>query len=191
MRLTADVDEALWEPASASGGFRERRRLKAAVRMIVSRTQRQLGLDQRVGRVGAWAISQAAPALLRRSDGAMLAWVWREDPRLVVVMAQAIEMTAQARAARAMAPMEYDDTEDFRSQHLGQGERLVRDLPSDPREEPSATYTWDTGTHLVTLSALCSDRARFGTVLTPLDELARSLRFAGDEPEDVLRIPPA
>lgn len=190
MRLAADVDEALWQPASATGGWRERRHLKTAVRMIAARTQRQLGFDQRAGRIGAWAISQAAPALLRRSGGALVAWVWREDPRLLVALAQATELTAQARAARAMAPMEYDDTEDFASPHLGQGERLVIDLPSDPRQEPSATYTWDTGTHLVTLSALCSDRERFGTLQGPLDDLARSLRVAGDG-EDVLRIPPA
>ena len=110
-------------------------------------------------------------------------------------LAQVQEATPQVRAARASMPMEYDDTETFRGTYLGAGERLVVDLPPDERTPPFATYTWDTGTHLVTVTAVCSDRARFGTVRGAVDDLARSLRLVEDvaagESAGVLRIDPA
>jgi hypothetical protein len=47
----------------------------------------------------------------------------------------------------------------------------------------------------VTLSAVCSDRERVGTVLDELDHLARSLRVVDDltldESAGTLRLPPA
>jgi len=93
-----------------------------------------------------------------------------------------------------MMPMEYDDTESFRSLYLGVGEKLEMPLPSDQRTPPFATYTWDTGTHFVTVTAVCSDRERFGTVIGSVDDLARTLRVVDDltvgESPDVLRIEP-
>jgi len=90
--------------------------------------------------------------------------------------------------------MEYDDTEDFRGDHLGRGEKLAIPLPQDHRTPPFATYTWDTGTHFVTVTAVCSDRERFGTVIGAVDDLARTLRVVDDlavgESPDVLRIEP-
>lgn len=142
-----------------------------------------------------WAMSQATPFLLRRADGRVLVWVWKSDPELLVVMAQLQEATPQLRTARAMMPMEYDDTEPFRNPYLGSGEKLAMALPPDPRTPPFATYTWDTGTHLVTLTAVCADRERIGTVLPAVDEIARTLRVADDlavgEAPGVLRIDPA
>ena len=109
-------------------------------------------------------------------------------------MAQVQEATPQLRTARAMMPMEYDDTESFRSAHLGVGEKLEMSLPSDPRTPPFATYTWDTGTHFVAVTAVCSDRERFGTVIGAVDDLARTVRIVDDlavgESPDVLRIEP-
>ncbi|MGO1627560.1 MAG: hypothetical protein ACTHX2_01990 [Microbacterium sp.] len=194
MRLTAVADEMLWVPVTGSMGFAGRRHRKAAIRMLMTQTRKQLGLEGSAGRFGAWVLSQAAPALLKKADGRMLAWVWRDDAELLVAIAQTQEMTPNLRAARAMAPMEYDDTEDFRNPFLGTGEKLVLDLPSDRNQPPTATYTWDTGTHLITLSAMCSDRERFGTVLAPLDDLARTIRIIGDETvgeSNTLRIDPA
>lgn len=146
------------------------------------------------GGVMAWAMSQAAPFLMRKAAGRVLVWVWKADPELVVVMAQVQHATAQLRTARAMMPMEYDDTEDFRSAHLGMGEKLERALPSDPRTPPFSTYTWDTGTHFVTVTAVSSDRQRFGTVIGSVDDLARTVRIVEDlgmgETPGVLRIEP-
>jgi hypothetical protein len=144
-------------------------------------------------------MSQAAPALMRKAAGRVLVWVWRSDPELVVVMAQIQQLTPQLRTARAMMPMEYDDTEDFRGTYLGTGERLV--MPTPPTRDgaatppPFATYTWDTETHLITVTATGGDRERFGTVIPAVDELARSLRVVDDvvagEAGPVLRIDPA
>ena len=142
----------------------------------------------------AWAMSQAAPFLMRKAAGRVLVWVWKADPELVVVMAQIQQATNDLRAARAMMPMEYDDTEVFRNPHLGVGEKLEMALPQDPRTPPFATYTWDTGTHFVTVTAVCPDRERFGTVIGAVDDLARTLRVVDDlsvgESPDVLRIEP-
>jgi hypothetical protein len=110
-------------------------------------------------------------------------------------MAQLQEATNDLRTARAMMPMEYDDTESFRGVHLGVGERLAVPLPADGRTPPFAVYTWDTGTHFVTVTAVCADRERFGIVLGAVDELARSVRIADDltlgESPEVLRIDPS
>lgn len=195
-RLHADADEHLWVPVTGSLGFRGRRHRKAAIRMLLTQANRAAGAVDRPGSgFLAWAMSQAAPLLMKRANGRVLVWVWKSDPDLLVAMAQVQEATAQARAARAMMPMEYDDTESFRSPFLGMGEKLAMPLPPDPRTPPFATYTWDTGSHFVTVTCVCGDRERFGTVMGSMDDLARTVRVADDltvgESADVLRIDPA
>lgn len=195
MRLTASADPARWIPVTDSLGFSGRRHRKAALRMLLGQANRMLGHTERPGsRFGAWAMSQAAPLLMRRFDGRVLAWTWKAEPDLVAAMATVQELTAQVRIARATRPIEYDDTESFPAP-LGVGEKLVIAMPEMPDQAPFATYTWDTGTHLVTLNAICSDRERFGTLIPALDELARSIRIADDlaggEAPGVLRIDPA
>lgn len=207
-RLQADADPNLWVPVTESLGFRGRRHRKSAIRMLLSQAGTALGgagapVDDpssgtgrsRAGNgMAAWAMSQAAPFLMRRAAGRVLVWIWKADAELVVVMAQLQQATNDLRAARAMMPMEYDDTESFRNPHLGVGEKLEMALPSDPRTPPFATYTWDTGTHFVTVTAVCSDRERFGTLIGSVDDLARTLRIVEDlavgESPDVLRIEP-
>ncbi|BDV32187.1 hypothetical protein [Microbacterium terricola] len=192
-RLHADADPTLWVPVTGSLGWRGRRHRKAAIRMLLA--QAGGGSGGRAGGVTAWAMSQAAPLLMRRADGRVLVWVWKDAPDLLVVMANVQELTPQLRTARAMMPMEYDDTETFRSPYLGIGEKLAMPLPPGPATPPFATYTWDTGTHLVSVTAVCADRERFGTVIGAVDDLARTLRFADDlaigESAEVLRIDPA
>ena len=195
MRLQADADPMLWVPVTDSLGFRGRRHRKAAIRMLLTQANRAMGAEERPGSgVAAWAMSQAAPFLMRRAAGRVLVWVWKADPELVVVMAQLQEATSQLRAARAMMPIEYDDTEAFRNPHLGVGEKLAMPLPADVRTPPFATYTWDTGTHFVTVTAVCPERERFGTVIGSVDDLARTVRVADDleigESPTVLRIEP-
>jgi hypothetical protein len=211
-RLQADADVNLWVPVTESLGLRGRRHRKAAIRMLLGQAGTVLGgpggsaaiepgaAGASAGRprsgsgFAAWAMSQAAPFLMRKAAGRVLVWVWKADPELVVVMAQVQQATNDLRAARAMMPMEYDDTESFRNPYLGVGEKLEMSLPADPRTPPFATYTWDTGTHFVTVTAVCSDRARFGTVIGSVDDLARTLRVVDDltvgESPDVLRIEP-
>ncbi|SDQ65389.1 hypothetical protein [Microbacterium sp. cf332] len=195
-RLEADADPARWVAVTESFGFSGRRARKRAIGMLLSQANAAIGAAPRPGgRFAAWAASQAVPMLMRRANGRVRAWMWKADPELLVVLAQMQEATPQVRAARAMMPMEYDDTEDFRSPYLGVGEKLVMTLPPDPRTPPFVSYTWDTGTHLVTLSAVCSDRERVGTVLDELDHLARSLRVVDDltldESAPTLRLPPS
>ncbi|MET3468666.1 hypothetical protein [Microbacterium sp. BDGP8] len=195
-RLEADADPARWVAVTESFGFSGRRARKRAIGMLLSQANAAIGAAPRPGgRFAAWAASQAVPMLMRRADGRVRAWMWKADPELLVVLAQMQEATPQVRTARAMMPMEYDDTEDFRSPYLGAGEKLVMTLPPHPRTPPFVSYTWDTGTHLVTLSAVCSDRERVGTVLEELDHLARSLRVVDDltldESANTLRLPPA
>ena len=196
-RLDADADPARWVPVTESFGFSGRRARKRAIGMLLGQATTAMGgVPRPGGRLAAWAASQAVPALMRRAGGRVRAWMWKADPELIVVLAQLQELTPQLRTARAMMPMEYDDTEDFRSPYLGTGEKLVMTMPPDPRTPPFVSYTWDTGTHLVTLSAVCSDRERVGTVLDELDHLARSLRVVddltvGEGDGDVLRLPPA
>ncbi|TDN91173.1 hypothetical protein [Microbacterium sp. BK668] len=194
-RLQADADATLWVPVTDSLGFRGRRHRRTAIRMLLTQANRAVGQTERQGSgFLAWSMSQVAPFLMRRAAGRVLVWVWKADPDLLVVMAQIQEATAQLRAARAMMPMEYDDTESFRNPHLGMGEKLAMPLPSDPRTPPFATYTWDTGTHFVTVTAVCSDRERFGIVTGSIDDLARTVRVVDDlavgESPTVLRIEP-
>jgi hypothetical protein len=194
-RLQADADPNLWVPVTESLGFRGRRHRKAAIRMLLTQASGALGGEARPGSgVAAWAMSQAAPFLMRKAAGRVLVWVWKADAELVVAMAQIQQATNELRAARAMMPMEYDDTQSFRNPFLGVGEKLEMPLPPDARQPPFATYTWDTGTHFVTLTAVCSDRERFGTVIGSVDDLARTLRVNDDltlgESPEVLRIEP-
>ncbi|WP_309066899.1 hypothetical protein [Microbacterium sp.] len=194
MRLISSADPALWIPVTESFGLRGRRHRKAAIRMLMGQARAAVGGEARPGsRFGAWVASQAAPLAMRKADGRVLAWTWRAEPELVVAMATVQQLTPQLRTARAMMPMEYDDTESFPTP-LGAGEKLLMPMPPNPGSPPTATYTWDTGTHLVTLTAVCSDRERFGTLEPALDALARSIRIADDLTTgegDVLRLPPA
>lgn len=195
MRLIADADPALWIPVTDSLGWRGRRHRKAAIRMLLGQANQTLGATGRPGsKLGAWAMSQAAPMLMKRADGRVLVWTWKAEPDLVVAMATVQQLTPELRIARASMPMEYDDTVTFRTA-LGAGEKLVVPVPPSPNAPPFATYTWDAGSHLITLTAICSDRERFGTVESALDDLARSIRIADDltggESPDVLRLPPA
>ena len=184
-RLQADADRNLWVAVTDSLGFGGRRHRKAAIRMLLSQASRAMGAAERPGGgFMAWAMSQATPFLMRRAAGRVLVWVWKADPELLVVMAQVQEATAQLRAARASMPMEYDDTEAFRSAYLGVGEKLAMPLPRDTRTPPFVTYTWDATTHFVTVTAVCSDKERFGTVIGSIDDLA-----IGESPT-VLRIEP-
>lgn len=193
-RLTADADPERWVPVTGSLGLKGRRHRKRAIRMLLAQAQRAMGRGEaRGGRVTAWAFSQAAPLLMRKADGRVLVWMWRADPELIVVMAQVQQATPQLRTARAMMPMEYDDTESFANPHLGVGEKLAMPLPPTGGP-PFATYTWDTGADFVTVTAVCSDRERFGTVIGAVDDLARTLRIVDDhavgESPQVLRIEP-
>lgn len=195
-RLQADADPTLWVPVTDSLGFRGRRHRKVAIRMLLTQANRAMGRTDREGSgVLAWGMSQAAPFLMKRAAGRVLVWMWKSDPDLLVVMAQVQEATPQVRASRAMMPMEYDDTEAFRSSHLGVGEKLAMPLPADQHTPPFATYTWDLGTHFVVVTAVCSDRERFGTVIGAVDDVARSLRVVEDlaigESATTLRIDPA
>lgn len=201
MRLQADADPAIWVPATGSFGLRGRRHRKRAIGMLLTQASAAMGAAARPGGgFAAWAMSQAAPALLRKADGRVLVWVWKGDPERVVALAQVQQATPQLRTARAMMPMEYDDTEDFRSAYLGAGEKLAvpfaqRTRADAPPPPPTVTYTWDTGTAFVTLTAIGGDRESFGTADAALDDLARSLRLVDDVPlaggGDVLRLDPA
>jgi len=192
-RLQADASSALWVPVTRSFGFKGRRHRKAAIRMLMQQASGSTGV-QTGGKVFAWLISQAAPAMMRKADGRVLVWMWKDDPGLVVAMAQLQVATPQMRTARAMMPMEYDDTVSFRNPHLGEGEKLVMKVPKDTTKPPFATYTWDLGTHIVTLTAVAADRERFGTVDGSLDDLARTLRVVDDltvGENNVLRLDPS
>lgn len=174
MRLTADADPRLWVSLNDASGFRERRQRRLAIRATLSHG---MGTQKAAGKVGLWLVGQVAPLALRHAGDRMLLWAWRDDPELLVAGAVMQELTPQLRVARASMPMEYDDTESFRSPHLGMGEKLVIDLPADAGQPPSAIYFWETSTHLIELNALCFDRARFGLTFAALDELARSIRI--------------
>lgn len=162
--------------------------------MLMAQANTALGRDTGRGTgFGAWLTSQAIPLAMRKADGRVLAWTWKAEPELVVALAHTQQLTPQLRMARASMPMDYADTEDFRTP-LGLGEKLILPVPANPASPPAAMYTWDTGTHLITLTAVCSDRERFGTLEAALDDLARSIRIADDIPGgegDVLRLPPA
>lgn len=184
LRLHADADEARWVPVTGSLGLRGRRHRKKAIRMLLGQAAAASGAGgpRRGGGVMAWAMSQTAPMLLRRADGRVRVWVWKDEPELAVALAQVQQLTPQLRMARAMLPIEYDDTEDFRSPNLGSGEKLDMTMPpaGGAAAPPTVTYTWDSGTHLVTLTVVSGDRERFGTVMPALDVLARRLRVVDD-----------
>ncbi|WP_298040149.1 hypothetical protein [uncultured Microbacterium sp.] len=195
MRITGSADPQLWIPITDSFGWKGRRHRKAAIRMLLGQANQMMGRTDKPGsRLGAWTMSQAAPALMRRFDGRVLAWTWKAEPELVAAMATVQELTPQVRIARATRPIEYDDTVTFATA-LGAGEKLVMLTPPTENSAPFASYTWDTGTHIVTLNAIGSDRERFGTLIPALDDLARSIRLADDlttgEAPDVLRIDPS
>ena len=194
-RLQADADKTRWVAVTDSLGFGGRRHRKAAIRMLLGQANTALGAEAKPGSgFAAWAMSQATPFLMRKAAGRVLVWVWKADPELLVVMAQVQEATSQLRAARAIILNETAATETFRGTYLGVGEKLAIPLPADQRTPPFATYTWDTGSHFVNVTAVCSDRERFGTVIGAVDELARSLRITDDvalgETPGVLRIEP-
>ncbi|MGB4778251.1 hypothetical protein [Microbacterium sp.] len=201
-RLSAVADPERWVPVTESFGFGGRRARKKAIRMLLGHANAALGVQPGAGGGGftAWAMSQAAPALMRKAAGRVLVWVWKAEPELMVVMAQLQSATPQLRTARAMMPMEYDDTENFRGTYLGMGEKLFMPTPPPAREgaapsPPFVTYTWDTGSHFVTATAVGGDRERFGTVIGAVDELARTLRIVDDlavrEAPGILRLDPA
>lgn len=179
MRLIADPDEQLWSGLVGARGRKARRLQKAAVRMLVDRTRK----DAASGRIGDWAANRLALALLQRSDGRMLAWTWCAEPELLVAIAHAQEATPQLRVARAMAPIEYDDTEEFSNPFLGSGEKLLVDEPRHGGDLSTASYTWDTGSHLVVLSAMCTVPSRFLTLEEHVDDLART--FMAEEEQDL------
>jgi hypothetical protein len=200
VRLLADADSRRWVAVTESFGWRGRRARKRAIRMLMTQANASLGLTGRPGGgMAAWAVSQATPWLMRKAAGRVRAWVWKDQPDLLVVLAQVQQATPQLRTARAMMPMEYDDTESFRSPHLGVGEKLAMPLPPARADgvtpPPFVTYTWDTGSQFVTVTAVCSDRELFGTVIGAVDDLARTVRIAEDleaaESPGVLRIDPA
>lgn len=193
-RLFAEADPTTWVPVTESFGFRGRRHRKAALRMLMSQASSALGQQPRGGKFAAWAMSQAAPALMRRAAGRVLVWVHKGDPELVVVMATIQQATPQMRTARAMRPMEYDDTVSFGHPTLGVGEKLVMDAPGNA-QPPFVTYTWDRGTDIVEVTAIAGDPNRFATTFADLDALAREIRVIDDmtvaEGTQTLRIDPA
>ncbi|WP_139417900.1 hypothetical protein [Agromyces laixinhei] len=193
-RLHAEPDRTKWVPVTDSLGFRGRRHRKAAIRMLLAQAKGPGAAPSGAGGFTAWAMSQAVPFLMRKAGGRVLVWVWKADPELVVAMAQVQTATPQLRAARASLPIEYDDSEKFRGTYLGIGEKLSMPLPPGGRL-PFATYTWDLGSHFVSVTAVCSDRERFGTVIGAVDELARGIRIIDDltvgESATVLRLDPA
>lgn len=194
-RLQAEPDRSKWVPVTDSLGFRGRRHRKAAIGMLLSQAK---GPDATPSRSGggftAWAMSQAVPLLMRKAAGRVLVWVWKAEPELLVVMAQVQAATPEMRIARASMPIEFHDTEEFRGTYLGVGEKLAMPLPTGARQ-PFVTYTWDLGSHFVSVTAVGNDAERFGTVIGAVDELARSIRVIDDltlgESAPVLRIDPA
>lgn len=188
--LQADADPTRWVPLRGRGisGGRHRR---AAIRMLMS----TVGISQ--GQPGSglmnFVATRVIKAGLRGANGRFLAWSWKEDPSALAVMAQVQDLTPHLRAARASMPMEFDDTENFSNPHLGAGEKLVMNDPTSGRT-PTATYTWDTGSHLISLTAVSPDKERFLLFVPALDDLARTLRWSEDievGENNVLRLPPA
>ena len=188
--LQADADPDRWVPIRGRGLAGGRHR-KAAIRMLTSTAGVVPG--QPGSGVINFIATRAIKAGLRHANGRFLAWSWKEDPSALAALAQAQELTPNVRAARASMPMEFDDTENFSNPYLGVGEKLVMDQPQQGRT-PFATYTWETGGHLVTLHAVSPDKERFLLFLPHLDGLARSLRWIEDVEvgeSNVLRLPPA
>ncbi|WP_221584930.1 hypothetical protein [Microbacterium sp. G2-8] len=189
--LQADADPNRWVPIRG-GGFGSGRHRKAAIRMLLSTAGVTHG--QPGSGVMSFIANRVIKAGLKNANGRFLAWSWKDDPEAFAALAQVQELTPQVRAARAMMPIEYDDTENFSNPHLGMGEKLVMDEPTQTGKPPFATYTWDTGSQLVTLHAVSPDKGRFLTFIPALDELARTLRWVEDlevGESNVLRLPPA
>ena len=112
---------------------------------------------------------------MRRLEGRVLAYIWKDDPALVVALATVIDATNDMRVAQAMSD---DEGEDFRSPHLGTGEKFVRTDPG--AATATITYLWDTGSQFVSLSAIAGDALRVGTIVRALDDLARTVRLVDD-----------
>lgn len=161
--------------------------------MLMGQLNSSLGVRERPGGgFTSWALSQAAPLLMRKAAGRVLVWVWKQDPELLVVMASIQGATPQSRAARAMRPMEYDDTEAFVHPTLGRGERLVVDAPGSS-SPPFVGYSFDLGTQFVEVTAVSGDITRLRTTLGDLDALVRTIRLDDvtlAETPGVLRIDP-
>src|SRR5690606_20817363 len=105
MRITASADQNLWIPVTDSLGWKGRRHRKAALRMLLGQANQMLGRGEKEGsRLGAWAMSQAAPLLMRRFEGRVLAWTWKAEPDLVAALATVQELTPPVRIARANRP---------------------------------------------------------------------------------------
>ena len=194
-RLQADADKTLWVAVTDSLGFGGRRHRKAAIRMLLSQASRAMGAAERPGGgFMAWAMSQATPFLMSRAAGRVLVWVWKADPELLVVMAQVQEATPQLRAA---ASKHADGVRRHRGvpRHPPRCRREARD-PAAGRSAHAPVRDVHVGhrPHFVVVTAVCSDRERFGTVIGAVDELARTLRISDDvalgESPNVLRIEP-
>ena len=127
MRLDADADPTRWVPVTGSLGLRGRRHRKKAIGMLLAQANAAMGATPRTGggRVAAWAMSQAVPMLLRKADGRVLVWVWKDDPELVVALAQVHQATPQLRAAQP---------EERASEHAATG--------GDPGERAGAAPPW-------------------------------------------------
>lgn len=201
-RLVATPDPALWIPVTGSLGLRGRRARKKAIGMLLSQALRGVtagGADGAAAGgsipgkgLAAWTLSQAAPLMMRRLEGRVLAYLWRDDPELVVALVTVIDATRDMRIAQAMSD---DEGENFRSPHLGMGEKFVRTDSGGAEQTSTITYLWDTGAQFVSLSAVAGDALRVGTIGTALDDLARTVRLVDDvaigEAGEVLRLDPS
>ena len=181
-RLVASPDPALWIPVTGSLGFRGRRARKRAIGMLLAQASAGItagapGAGMPGKGLAAWTLSQAAPLMMRKLEGRVLAYLWRDDPELVVTLATVIDATHDMRIAQAMSD---DEGETFRSAHLGTGEKFVRTDPASAERTATITYLWDTGTQFVSLSAIAGDPLRIGTIAGALDDLARTLRLVDD-----------
>jgi hypothetical protein len=105
LRLQADASSDRWVPVTESWGFRGRRHRKTAIRMLLTQASGAVGGQPGAaqgrggGGVAAWLMSQATPFLMRRAAGRVLAWTWKADPELVVVLAQVVHDRLQRLAA--------------------------------------------------------------------------------------------
>ena len=199
-RLIATPDLTLWIPVTGSLGLRGRRARKKAIGMLLAQALRGVtpgtgegeapGGGIRGKGLAAWTLSQAAPLMMRKLEGRVLAYLWRDDPELVVTLATVIDASNDMRIAQAMSD---EVGEDFRSRYLGMGEKFVRTEPGGATA--TITYLWDTGSQFVTLSAIAGDPLRVGTLAPALDELARTVRLVDDiavgETGEVLRRDPS
>lgn len=177
MRLHVYEDQPSWMAVTSSLGPRGSKLRKLAV----SAWMRQLGDAAPRGRLATWVASQSLAAILRKQDGGVLIWAWKDDPELLFVVASLQRATPELRVARAMMPMSEDDTEDFPHPTLGMGERLIVDKSGDG-QIARVSYTFDLTTHLVQVAATSGDPLRMRTALTELDALVRDLRVTQDLP---------